>query len=246
MRRADFAELAMATLVYQVHALHPVRLLVLVTGRYTVGWELEEQTPPPESPAPDIVQLRTRLPIVTATIGDYFDGTHHCVRPARPTTTAYVRHDRPPLRTSRTTDHHCVTTETELPFAGHPTLGSAYAWLTAGGRPATARRIVQEGGTGLTPAPHLTIWAHDQKQRDAAWLHQLSIALVWISDRRRQDRPLAVARWPSSCAVPQPDCASRTIASRRREPLCAVAHDRRLAAHRTTDPHTSKYLSVSG
>jgi PhzF family phenazine biosynthesis protein len=28
------------------------------------------------------------------------------------------------------------TIEEELPFAGHPTLGSAYAWLRAGGQPA--------------------------------------------------------------------------------------------------------------
>ncbi len=41
------------------------------------------------------------------------------------------------------------TTETELPFAGHPTLGSAYAWLAAGGSPATAGRVVQECGAGL-------------------------------------------------------------------------------------------------
>ena len=37
----------------------------------------------------------------------------------------------------------------ELPFAGHPTLGSARAWLTAGGRPLTAGEIVQECGIGL-------------------------------------------------------------------------------------------------
>lgn len=37
----------------------------------------------------------------------------------------------------------------ELPFAGHPTLGSAYAWLRAGGTPATPARIVQECGLGL-------------------------------------------------------------------------------------------------
>ena len=36
----------------------------------------------------------------------------------------------------------------ELPFAGHPTLGSAAAWLAAGGRPQGAR-IVQECGIGL-------------------------------------------------------------------------------------------------
>ena len=39
----------------------------------------------------------------------------------------------------------------ELPFAGHPTLGSCHAWLTAGGRPRSADRIVQECGVGLVP-----------------------------------------------------------------------------------------------
>jgi PhzF family phenazine biosynthesis protein len=37
----------------------------------------------------------------------------------------------------------------ELPFAGHPTLGSAAAWLAAGGRPKQAGRVVQECGVGL-------------------------------------------------------------------------------------------------
>ena len=37
----------------------------------------------------------------------------------------------------------------ELPFAGHPTLGSAHAWLGAGGVPGTEGRIVQECGVGL-------------------------------------------------------------------------------------------------
>ncbi|MCW2845884.1 MAG: phenazine biosynthesis protein PhzF family [Nocardioides sp.] len=37
----------------------------------------------------------------------------------------------------------------ELPFAGHPTLGSAHAWLEAGGVPATDGAIVQECGAGL-------------------------------------------------------------------------------------------------
>ena len=38
----------------------------------------------------------------------------------------------------------------ELPFAGHPTLGTCHAWLAAGGRPA-GERIVQECGAGLVP-----------------------------------------------------------------------------------------------
>ena len=37
----------------------------------------------------------------------------------------------------------------ELPFAGHPTLGSCAAWLLHGGRPKRAGRVVQECGIGL-------------------------------------------------------------------------------------------------
>jgi PhzF family phenazine biosynthesis protein len=37
----------------------------------------------------------------------------------------------------------------ELPFAGHPTLGSCHAWLQAGGVPKTPGRIVQQCGAGL-------------------------------------------------------------------------------------------------
>jgi PhzF family phenazine biosynthesis protein len=40
------------------------------------------------------------------------------------------------------------TTARELPFAGHPTLGTCHAWLEAGGKP-KAERIVQECGIGL-------------------------------------------------------------------------------------------------
>jgi PhzF family phenazine biosynthesis protein len=36
----------------------------------------------------------------------------------------------------------------ELPFAGHPTLGSCHAWLEAGGRP-RGEHVVQECGIGL-------------------------------------------------------------------------------------------------
>ncbi len=37
----------------------------------------------------------------------------------------------------------------ELPFAGHPTLGSAHAWLEAGGVPRADGEVVQECGAGL-------------------------------------------------------------------------------------------------
>ena len=37
----------------------------------------------------------------------------------------------------------------ELPFAGHPTLGSCHAWLQGGGQPQQRGRVVQECGVGL-------------------------------------------------------------------------------------------------
>ena len=41
------------------------------------------------------------------------------------------------------------TPRAELPFAGHPTLGSAHAWLANGGRPRSEGQMVQECGAGL-------------------------------------------------------------------------------------------------
>jgi len=41
------------------------------------------------------------------------------------------------------------TPTSELPFAGHPTLGTCHAWLEAGGRPADPGAIGQECGAGL-------------------------------------------------------------------------------------------------
>jgi PhzF family phenazine biosynthesis protein len=37
----------------------------------------------------------------------------------------------------------------ELPFAGHPTLGSCHAWLAAGGKPRKTGIVVQQCGVGL-------------------------------------------------------------------------------------------------
>lgn len=41
------------------------------------------------------------------------------------------------------------TPSREMPFAGHPTLGSCHAWLEAGGQPRTPGQVVQECGVGL-------------------------------------------------------------------------------------------------
>jgi PhzF family phenazine biosynthesis protein len=37
----------------------------------------------------------------------------------------------------------------ELPFAGHPTLGSCHVWLAAGGKPRNPGKVVQQCGVGL-------------------------------------------------------------------------------------------------
>jgi PhzF family phenazine biosynthesis protein len=42
----------------------------------------------------------------------------------------------------------------ELPFAGHPTLGSCHAWLQAGGKPKAGGHIVQQCAQGLVPIQH--------------------------------------------------------------------------------------------
>lgn len=41
------------------------------------------------------------------------------------------------------------TLDRELPFAGHPTLGSCHAWLEIGEQPRQSDRIIQECGAGL-------------------------------------------------------------------------------------------------
>jgi len=53
--------------------------------------------------------------------------------------------------TERTADYRVriFTPTVELPFAGHPTLGSCHAWLAAGGQPRQAGEVVQQCGVGL-------------------------------------------------------------------------------------------------
>lgn len=53
----------------------------------------------------------------------------------------------------------------ELPFAGHPTLGSCWAWLAAGGQPRQPGMVVQECGVGLV-----------RVRRDAAHPQRLAFA----------------------------------------------------------------------
>ncbi|WP_369345464.1 PhzF family phenazine biosynthesis protein [Demequina globuliformis] len=50
-------------------------------------------------------------------------------------------------------DYHVriFTPVQELPFAGHPTLGTARAWLDAGNAPRTPGTVIQQCGVGLVP-----------------------------------------------------------------------------------------------
>ena len=79
----------------------------------------------------------------------------------------------------------------ELPFAGHPTLGSCHAWLEAGGQPKDADFIVQEcplglvrirrseGGEDSRPGQHLAFCAPPltRSPPDPAWQRQVVRAL---------------------------------------------------------------------
>ncbi len=67
----------------------------------------------------------------------------------------------------------------ELPFAGHPTLGSCHAWLAAGGQPCEPGTVVQECGVGLVPI-----------RRDAAHPARLAFAAPPLRRSGPLDEPL--------------------------------------------------------
>lgn len=55
----------------------------------------------------------------------------------------------PPTHTCADYKVRIFTPTNELPFAGHPTLGSSHAWLANGGMPKSEDFVVQECGVGL-------------------------------------------------------------------------------------------------
>ena len=73
LRRADFSESAMSTLVGHGVELQQARLLVLAGERLTVGYVLEEQAPTDETQqTPDGDELQRRFPVMIRAIGEYF------------------------------------------------------------------------------------------------------------------------------------------------------------------------------
>jgi PhzF family phenazine biosynthesis protein len=55
----------------------------------------------------------------------------------------------PPTRPEADYRARIFTPVLELPFAGHPTLGTCHAWLESGGEPTSAEEVVQECDAGL-------------------------------------------------------------------------------------------------
>jgi PhzF family phenazine biosynthesis protein len=82
----------------------------------------------------------------------------------------------------------------ELPFAGHPTLGTCHAWLEAGGHPRAGDVIVQECGAGLVPI-----------RRDSG-------ALAFAAPERRRSGPLS------------PDLVDRLVAALGIDPCSVLDH----------------------
>ena len=104
----------------------------------------------------------------------------------------------------------------ELPFAGHPTLGSAWAWLAAGGVPRGAGVVVQECGVGLVrvrrdPArPQRLAFAAPALRRSGALpepeLARLAAALGVVRDAVLDGR--WVDNGPGWCALRLRDAAT--------------------------------------
>jgi len=87
------------------------------------------------------------------------------------------------------------TTQGELPFAGHPTLGTAHAFLASGRQPKTPGRLVQECGAGLVElAEKQAIGQDDEATR--AWAFAAPPATM---------TPLPEARYDALRAALRPD-----------------------------------------
>ena len=88
----------------------------------------------------------------------------------------------------------------ELPFAGHPTLGSCHAWLAAGGVPRDAGTVVQECGVGrvrvrrdVAAGPTRLAFAAPPLRRTGAALPALRAQV--LASLRLSDADLLALEW---------------------------------------------------
>jgi PhzF family phenazine biosynthesis protein len=86
---------------------------------------------------------------VAVVLGAEGMGEEEMQRLARWTNLSETTFVLPPTRPEADYRVRIFTPVLELPFAGHPTLGTCHAWLEAGGEPADPSEIVQECGAGL-------------------------------------------------------------------------------------------------
>ena len=118
----------------------------------------------------------------------------------------------PPTRAGADYRVRIYTPFGELPFAGHPTLGSCWAWLAAGGAPRDAGLVVQECGVGLVrvrrDGTRLAFEAPPLRRTgplDAALLQRIAQALGL--DEGEIVRHQWVDNGPGWCAVMLPTAA---------------------------------------
>jgi PhzF family phenazine biosynthesis protein len=88
-------------------------------------------------------------PVAVIVDGDGIDEAAMC-RIARWTNLSETTFVLPPTTPEADYRVRIFTPATELPFAGHPTLGTCHAWLAAGGK-SRGGDVVQECGAGLVP-----------------------------------------------------------------------------------------------
>ena len=98
----------------------------------------------------------------------------------------------------------------ELPFAGHPTLGSCHAWLERGGRPRGAGEVVQQCGVGLVRIRRDGAGAGVRRAaaaRAEVGADDLDAVLAALGIGRERARRRAVAEQRPELA--QPRCSTR-------------------------------------
>ncbi len=99
----------------------------------------------------------------------------------------------PPTQTGADYKVRIFTPARELPFAGHPTLGTCWAWLAAGGQPRESGVVVQECGVGLV-----------RVQRDATHPQRLAFAAPPLL-RSGPLEPALLARITQALGLPAAD-----------------------------------------